>query len=448
MTRLIPWRPLGVLLGLAISLGLTGCAAVTNPVVDGIPVRRLPPEVLGESKDLEQPIALTALRQKSPEVYRLAPGDVLGVWVEGVLGDRNQPPPVRIPEQGNVPPALGFPLPVRENGTVPLPLINPVKVEGLTVEEAQAKIIEAYTVKKQILQPGRERVIVTLVRPRQYHVLVLREDSGAVTFGSSGGFNPGLVGGGTFISETRRTAGFSLDLPAYENDVLNALTRTGGLPGYDAENEVVIERGAYRDPTALPAPDKCSAEELLQRVQGRGEQALRIPLRLRPGETLDVRPEDVILRTGDVVVVKARRGDVFYTGGLLPARAFPLPRDRDLDIIQALALVGAPLVNGGFNANNLTGTLVQTGLGFPSPSLVTVLRKTKSGSQLPIRVSVNRALRDPRERILVQPGDVIILQQQIDEALAQYLTTNLRFNFLGFFIRERDLTGTGSATLP
>ena len=39
-----------------------------------------------------------------------------------------------------------------------------------------------------------------------------------------------------------RGTGHLVALPAYENDVLSALARTGGLPGLDAVNEVVIER--------------------------------------------------------------------------------------------------------------------------------------------------------------------------------------------------------------
>src|SRR5262249_10100461 len=171
--------------------------------------------------------------------------------------------------------------------------------------------------------------------------------------------------------------------------------------------------------------------------EGRGTATLRIPLRADPAEPITIRPEDVILQTGDVVLVRRRRGEFFYTGGLLPARAFPLPRDRDLDVLQALALLGAPIVNGGVNANNLSGQLVSTGLGFPSPSQVTVLRKTGPHAQIPILVNLNRALRDPRERILMQPGDVMILQQSVDEGIAAYLTTNMRFNILAFLVRQR-----------
>src|SRR5690242_18899319 len=82
-------------LGLWLLSLLVGCAAVTNPVADGIPVRFLPNEALGESKDLYEQIPEAYFRQPPPEVYRLAKGDVLGIWIEGVLGEKNATPPVR-----------------------------------------------------------------------------------------------------------------------------------------------------------------------------------------------------------------------------------------------------------------------------------------------------------------------------------------------------------------
>src|SRR4051794_7136624 len=75
---------------------LGGCAALTNPIVDGVPARRLPPEVRERPKELEKTIPLTLLGQNKPDVYRLAAGDTLGIYIEGVLGERTVAPPVSI----------------------------------------------------------------------------------------------------------------------------------------------------------------------------------------------------------------------------------------------------------------------------------------------------------------------------------------------------------------
>src|SRR5207253_1348996 len=121
----------------------------------------------------------------------------------------------------------------------------------------------------------------------------------------------------------KRGTGFAVDLPAYENDVLHALAQTGGLPGLDAANEVVIQRGNFQDGMEREAlvqeleglPSNCKPGEALA---GRGGQTIRIPLRHRPGEVPTIRSEDIVLHTGDIVYIEARQAEFFYTGGLLP----------------------------------------------------------------------------------------------------------------------------------
>jgi protein involved in polysaccharide export with SLBB domain len=426
---------------------LNGCAALSNPVADGVPVHRLPDDVHGRRREEERTIPLTLLRQKPPDVYRLAPGDVLGVWIEGVLGDKNQPPPLHMPEHGDRPPAFGYPIPVTADGTIRLPLVDPIRAEGKTLTEVQDAVLTAYTVTKKILQPGAGKVIVTLITPRTYHVLVVRQDTGAIAVG--GAAIPG-VGGAGLIGQTKRGTGYSLDLPAYENDVLNALTRTGGLPGLDAENEVIIQRGNFADYGDAEAVRRCLELTPGQPggADGAGAGWIRIPLRLRPGEAPPFRPEDVVLRNGDIVFIEARDTEVFYTAGLLLPRQYPLPRDYSLDVIEAIAYTQGPLNNGGLSVNNLSGNLLQNGIGFPSPSLLTVLRKTPGGGQIPIRIDLNKALRDRRERVLVQPGDVLVLQETPVEAFSRYFTDVFRLNFLGTIIRQQDLTGTANLTIP
>jgi hypothetical protein len=346
-------------------------------------------------------------------------------------------------------------VPVREDGTIALPLIDPVKVTGLSIAEAQVEIVKAYTVTRKILQPGRERVIISLMQPRQYHVLVAREDGGAVETASTGGF--GGYSGGTSITETRRSIGVSLDLPAYENDLLNALMRTGGVPGFEAEDYVIIQRGTgypgqhgglgCRPPEAIPPGGRDQQTEV---GAGRTQppRIIRVPLRIRVGEQPNIRPSDIILQNGDIVSVRVRRGEVFYTGGLLPPRVFPLPRERDLDILEALVLVGAPIINGGLGVNNLSGNVVSSGLGSPSPSLVSIVRKTTGGGEIIIRVSLNRALRDPRERVRILPGDMIVLQETMLETFSRYTSGVLSFGFFGTTVRQRDLTGSATLTVP
>ena len=410
-----------------------GCASWTNPVADGIPVSRVPQEYFARPKEETKTIPLTLLRQKPPDAYRLAPGDILGIYVEGVLGDKTQPLPVRFPElgkeQGKQTPGIGYPIPVREDGTLPLPWVEPVQVGNMTLIEAQDAIKKAYLMPEKILKEGKERIFVSVLRPRQYHVQVVRQDSGTIPFSPSAGQ--------IFVGNARRGTGATVELPAYENDVLNALTRTGGLPGLDAMNEILVQRG-YFEPT-----DGADAAAALAKTQ-----VIRIPLRLREGEPPPFKPEDVILRNGDIVYIEARDTEVFYTGGILFPRQFVLPRDYDLRVVEAIALSGGPLLNGATTVNNLAGTVLATGLGSPTPSRISILRRTKERGQIIINVDLLLAMRDPRENIIVQGGDVIILQEQLGESFTRYITGAFRYNLLGFFANRRDFIGTGNLFGP
>jgi protein involved in polysaccharide export with SLBB domain len=423
-----------------------GCASWSNPVADGIPVSRVPPEYFVRPKEETKTIPLTLLRQKPPDVYRLAPGDILGIYVEGVLGDKTQPLPVRFPElgkeQGKQTPGIGYPIPVREDGTLPLPLVEPVQVNGMTVIEAQEAVTKAYLAPKKLLKEGNERVIVSLLRPRQYHVQVIRQDSGTIPFAPTAG--------NIFIGNARRGTGASIDLPAYENDVLNALSRTGGLPGLDAMNEIVVQRGYYRPVSQGGTGENCKGNGAAadQASAYSNTQVIRIPLRLRDGEPPPFKPEDVILQNGDIVFIEARDTEVFYTGGILFPRQFVVPRDYDLRVVEAVALSGGPLLNGAATVNNLSGTVLATGFGSPTPSRLSVLRRTKDRGQIIINVDLLLAMRDPRENIIVQGGDVIILQETLGESFTRYFVSVFHYNALGFFANRRDFIGTANLFGP
>jgi hypothetical protein len=342
------------------------------------------------------------------------------------------PPPTDFRDQRRLLPAAGYPIAVEEDGTISLPRIPPVAVQGLSVAEAQRAVLQAYTVKTDILKAASAQVLVTLLQPRRVQVTVLRQEHS--TFG--------VAPDGSRVPLSKLGTGQLVDLPAYENDILHALTLTGGLPGLDAYDEVIIQRRLFPLPGCpLPGPGPVT--------DAPGVQIVRLPLRQRPGGAAPFRPEDVVLHSGDVVFLEARDGDRFYTAGLLPPGEHMLPRDHDLDVIEAIAQVRGPMVNGAFNINNLSGTLIAPGLGNPSPGLLTVLRRTPGGGQVPIRVDLNRALVDARERIPVQPGDVLILQERPGDALARYFSeTFLNFSLTWQALHDRFITGVFDVSAP
>jgi len=399
-----------------------GCAAISNPVADGIPVNRLPAEVLGRPRSDLKPIPLTILRQREVELYTLDKGDVLAIVAEDIIAPAGVAPPVRMPDQNNRTAAIGFPVPVGDDGTIGLPRLKPIPVKGKTLKEVEALIRDAATGgsgnepilgKKTIDQV---RISVQLLERRSYSITVVREDSQPI--------QQQTTQGATVFGGTRKGSGITIRLPAGENDVLHALNASGGPPGLDAKNEVLVFRGTY-DPAD---PSKA---------------AIRIPLRVYPEQSLSLPESDIILKDGDVMLIETRDTDVYYLAGVGGSRQFQLPRDYDLDVFHALAIAGAPLVNGGFTSNAFVAQSVSAGIGTPSPALVTVLRKLENGQQIPIRVELDRALKDPRERIRIQPGDIIVMQERPADAALRYVYQAFGFNLAANNLLRTDAISAG-----
>ncbi|HVX14217.1 MAG TPA: polysaccharide biosynthesis/export family protein [Pirellulales bacterium] len=367
---------------------------------------------------------MSLLGQPRPKVYRLASNDVLGIYIEGVLpvATPDQPvkdPPVYFPSEldprsgtsTGIPPVLGFPMPIRDDGTVALPMIDPLPLSGKSMTEATDAIRKAY-IDKGIIRPGRERIIVGLMQPRQTRVRVIRQELG--------GFNI-TPSGYLAISSTKRGVGQNVTLRAYENDVLSALTASGGLPGLDVYDRIIIFKNAKGNTAVETSLENLAPGQDPLAGESRWPRVIQISTRVVPGWPLSFKPEDVILDDGDVVFLESRAMEVYYTGGLLPSGEQVLPRDYDLDVVEAVMKVSGSFINGGFGGNNLSGILVQPAFGNPSPTLLTVLRRTPNGGQVAIVVDLRRALRDPRERIMVQAGDVLVLQETRGQAVTRFV---------------------------
>lgn len=392
------------------TLASTGChihsvASARN----SIPANRLDPNLFGCSREALAPLPYAALGQVKPQQHVIGAGDTLSVYVYGVFPANEEETPVQqraqsisqryYPPRGSVVgPLTGLPTRVEGNGNIDMPLIGSISVAGLTLPEAVEKIKQAY-LDENVLQEGKERITVDLLIPRVRRIVVLRQDTPNTAVALT---PPGVV------DQVHRGSGEVIDLPIYENDVLHALGATGGLPGTDASRELyVIRNGAGINTQFLD-------EESLQGLVG-GEHGpinpgvIRIPLVGCPTDAIPFQPADVVLNDGDTIYIP-RRDEYFITGGLLPGARIPLPRDKDVDVLEAIALAtgspGGPLgLSGAVLAGGTPGYIREA-------TQVMILRTLTDGRQINIRVDLDRAITDNKQRIRIMPDDVVMLHQK------------------------------------
>ena len=407
------------LLGLVLSTLGVGCAQIR-----AVPVNHLPPAALARSKDTLIDLSLSRLAQQEPEFYALDSGDTLGIYIETILGAEDEAPPVHFPEDASQQPALGFPVPVDEDGYIALPLIERIYVRGASLQQARELIKKAH-VEEELVPEGKERVLVTLMKKRAIKVLVVREEGDTA---SNRDDDEGSGAG----------EGFTIELPAYENDLMHALAATGGLPGNDAQNEILIYRGgaigsAERDALIASlnngiSPDGC-------RIPLPEDPAVtKIPIRFYPEQLPRFTEQDIILNEGDIVHVQARDREKFYTAGLLGGGEFLLPKNYDLDVMQAIAIAGGS-IGGSSGISSIGG---RGGAGFGNgggagglpPSRAIVLRKLpECGTEVPIEVNLKHALTDPSQRLIIQPDDTIIIRYTFCEEVGNIALNLFQFNY-------------------
>ncbi len=405
------------------TLACQGCIHGLTSTRAGVTENSIPAHLANEafesvsSNEKKVPIDFTWLRQAPTKEHRIGPRDVLGIYIQGVLDVPDQLPTVYFPPQERrsivQSPSVGHPIEVRPDGTVSLPLIDPINLAGQTLAEATNTLRERYLA-DQLVSPDRGHVSVDLIRPRTHRIFVVRQDAEMA--------GPSLVRGDT-QPLTKRGASFVLELPIYENDLLTALSETGGLPGIDAYNEVWVLRHSDQ------------SSEMLQRLQmgapietlGMQPNAsfVRIPLRVCPGQPAPFAPADVVLHEGDVVFLESREIEYFLTGGLIGGGKYPLPRDHDVDIFEAIAIANSNVLGP---AGNATATNFRSGPGnIVAPSDAVVLRRLDNGEQVKILVDLRVAFNDHRERLRILPRDMIVLRYKPRELMA-----NIALNFVNF----------------
>ena len=87
-------------------------AQIFRPPVNAVPARALGPGF--SYRPQTEPVDASKLRLTPSKQYFLDSGDVLGIFIDGVLGELDQAPPVQLPSpDSDLPPSLGFPVAVQ-----------------------------------------------------------------------------------------------------------------------------------------------------------------------------------------------------------------------------------------------------------------------------------------------------------------------------------------------
>lgn len=403
-------------------------AQIFSPQIPAVPASQLPRSY---SQPIQtSPVNAALLRNRRSKKYYLDAGDVLGIFIEGILGNLDEMPPVQIPDSNSdLPPSIGYPVTVREDGTISLPLVDPIPVRGMTISQVEELIRARYRAPERQILKDNHRIMVSLMRKRTVSVYVIRGDesqSASLSRQRSGVVNQRS-------DQSRRSN--RLQMPAGDNDLLNALSQTGGLPGVNARSNVKIYRanrsaGHYQQNSkyasgaefprtavggssyAQTAPRRNSYENRFaqsNRYSNYGGNVTTVPTRQRAGENVYIGPNDARLDDGDVVVIEPRDTEVYYTGGLLGGGEFPLPRDRGISVLEAIAAAGQSVGAAGQNGFSV--------IPQRTPTELLILRQRPGQGQLAIRVDVNRALADPSQHVQVQAGDLLILRHSRREQI-------------------------------
>lgn len=322
--------------------------------------------------------------------YVLDSGDTLGVFVEGVTGEVNSMPPIHDPPAGSdLPPAMGYPTLILHDGTIRLPLVEPISVRGLSVPQVETLLQKTYVSGKDPIINERSRVIVSLMRKRTVSVMVVRGDQSQAMIDSRfrGGANSRPISN----RSDRSGRIYNLQLPAGENDLLNAMIQTGGLPGVNAKDELIVFRHLTESSHVTQGfPRSANNQQDAANSQS-------FPLRSNSvSPSLFPRTQNE-LRAGDIVSIAAKPTAVFYTGGLLGGGEYLIPRDRPLSVIDAISLVG------GIPASRGNGAIP-----LEQPRLLTLIRRA-GNTQFQCRFDLRNGYSQQASETIVQSGDYLIL---------------------------------------
>ncbi len=319
----------------------------------------LPPEFEAPVVHSSQQLDFARLAKASIRSDLIHPGDILKVSISTGL-EEAQP--------------VAWELRVADDGTITVPLVGPLRVAGLTTALADQAIRDASIQRGIYLHP---QVAVYLLERKMNRVTVM----GAVV-------EPGVHG-----------------VPTAGSDVIAALAAAGGLT---EEADTVVE---VRNPGNQYSP----TTRQVSYVEGGPPPQLGVRTATIDLAYAQSQPEttDLGLEDGSVVVVRKKPTRTVYVMGLVKnGGQHEIPPDRDLRLLDALALAG--------------------GRTLEIADKVRVVRNDpRYADPIVIRASVREAKRDKNANIRLAPGDLVTVEETPGTFAIETLRSFVRFGFSG-----------------
>ncbi len=317
-----------------------------------------------------QTINLSGLTDRSISTDVIQPGDMLDVsMVTDYTKLTTTTTPVR----------------VAEDGTIVVPLVGRIGVGGLEVERAE-QLVNSQSIARGVFR--NPCITLTMKQCHTNKVTVL----GAVN-------NPG-----THV------------LPRGSTSLMAALVAAGGL-GKDAGTEIEIRHTDSRNATRMASrrPPTAGAEGAASPASYGEPLPAEAPAAVTKVDLAAAAEDDAIvpkLSDGDVVHVAKRTLPPVHVIGLVQKPGeFPYPPDKQLRVLDALALAG--------------------GCSNPLAEKVLVIRHPP-GEEEPVRVQVSiQAAKNGRDNLALAPGDTVSVEQTAMTAMADVIRTFVRVSFGG-----------------
>ncbi|ODA28883.1 polysaccharide biosynthesis/export family protein [Planctopirus hydrillae] len=366
--RMKPPQPT-VVMFCVLLFGTIGYSGCSSP--NHFSARTLPPQLVAKKAENAQTLDLSKLATQYPSNELIGTGDVVEVTIAAGLGATE---------------AVIFPTRIGEDGTANIPVVGPVELAGMELSDAEGAIASVAVSRGLYRQP---HVTVTMKRRRLNRITVL----GAVN-------KPGVV-----------------ELPRDASDLLAAIVAAGNLSP-TAGTHVEIrnpEKGA-------PSPTRNS--DPIARVSGQTEMGKPNDINAGVGakKTLQIdlvsavkegRGTEYRLEDGAVINVERHDYQPLQVIGLVtkPGK-FDFPVGKDIHVLDAIAIAG--------------------GVSSKAANKIYVIRqRTDSSDPAVVTVSMQKAKSNGQENLLLQPGDVVSVEQTAATVMLDTITQVIRFTIGG-----------------